>query len=75
MNETVFIVGVKKIAQVMEFDQKTVRESFLGREDFPARKKGGRWIVTRSRLYQWADDYLEVMDQTAEQSQSSTEAH
>lgn len=60
MDEPVFIVGVKGIARAIGFDQKSLRSSFLGRNDFPARKRGGRWIVTKARLIKWADTYLDA---------------
>jgi hypothetical protein len=55
----ILIVGVRAIAGALGLDHKTIRQCFLGREGFPARKKGQRWMVTRERLQMWADEYLD----------------
>jgi len=49
------IVGIPKIAQILNLSQATVKRDFIKRPDFPAAKlsANGPWVTTREDLKAW----------------------
>ena len=53
--EPILIIGAANIAKALGFAPAFLRSTLLGKPDFPAKKKAGRWITTRRLLSDWAD--------------------
>lgn len=55
--EPVLLVGITEIAAALGLGINRV-QSMVGSSDFPAVKCGSRWLCTKDKLEEWADNYL-----------------
>jgi hypothetical protein len=58
------IVGLNNIARALGVSPGKVRDEYLKRRDFPARKDSDTspWVTTRHSLTAWAESYINSPD-------------